>query len=134
MILGGAAILGAPQGRHVEERVFLYIDRFGCTIVIDWHNLERRPASVENGETLAPPVATGASMRGFLDSLPDILAGRDLRALARAISQAHRGDRTFLMMIGAHPIKVGLSPIICGLLRDGILSAIATNGAAIIHD
>ena len=38
------------------------------------------------------------------------------------------------MLTGAHPLKVGLSPLICGMLRDGILSAIATNGAAIIHD
>src|SRR5260370_17017995 len=37
-------------------------------------------------------------------------------------------------MMGAPPLKVGLGPIICDLLRDGILSAIATNGAAIIHD
>jgi deoxyhypusine synthase len=36
--------------------------------------------------------------------------------------------------MGAHPIKTGLSPIICGMLRDGILSAVATNGAAIVHD
>ncbi len=38
------------------------------------------------------------------------------------------------MLTGAHPLKVGLSPLICGMLRDGVLSAIATNGAAIIHD
>jgi deoxyhypusine synthase len=37
-------------------------------------------------------------------------------------------------MMGAHPLKVGLGPIICDLIRDGVLSAIATNGAAIIHD
>src|SRR5947207_3097989 len=82
----------------------------------------------------ATPVGAGASIRELLDGLPDILAGRDLRTLARAIAQTHRSKRTFLMMTGAHPIKVGLSPIICGLLRDGILSAIATNGASIIHD
>ena len=83
---------------------------------------------------LATPLAKGASMRRFLDSLPDVLAARDLRTLARAIATAHRSGRTFLMMTGAHPIKVGLAPIICELMRDGILSAIATNGAAIIHD
>ncbi len=82
----------------------------------------------------ATAVGAGSSMRRFLDSLPDVLAARDLRVLARAIAKAHRSGRTFLMMSGAHPIKVGLSPIICGLMRDGILSAIATNGAAIIHD
>jgi len=80
------------------------------------------------------PVGAGASVRRFLDSLPDVLAARDLRILAGAIAKAHRSGRTFLMMSGAHAIKVGLSPIICGLLRDGILSAYAANGAAIIHD
>ena len=83
---------------------------------------------------LATPLGAGASMRRFLDGLPDVLAARDLCALARAIARAHRSGRAFLMMSGAHPIKVGLGPIICGLLRDGILTAIATNGAAIIHD
>ena len=37
-------------------------------------------------------------------------------------------------MAGAHPIKTGLGPLICEMLRDGIISAVATNGAAIIHD
>ena len=65
---------------------------------------------------------------------PIRLGAAQLRDLARAIAAANRGKRTVLLMSGAHPIKVGLGPIICGLLRDGIISAIATNGAAIIHD
>jgi deoxyhypusine synthase len=88
---------------------------------------------VERGQ-LARPIAAGASMRAFLDSLPEVLAAKELRALARAIARAHRARRPFLMMTGAHSLKTGLSPIICDLIRDGILSAIATNGAAIIHD
>ena len=89
---------------------------------------------IVSAKQLATPIPRGASMRRFLDSLPDALAARDLRVLARAIAATHRSGRTFLMMMGAHPIKVGLAPIICSLMRDGILSAIATNGAAIIHD
>ncbi len=87
-----------------------------------------------NQKQFAAPVAAGASMRRFIEALPDALAARDLRLLARAIASAHRAGRTILLMSGAHPIKVGLSPVICRLMRDGILSAIATNGAAIIHD
>jgi deoxyhypusine synthase len=83
---------------------------------------------------LAQPIASGATMRRFLDALPEVLAARDLRELSRRIAKARRAGRTFLMLSGAHPLKVGLGPIICDLLRDGILSAIATNGAAIIHD
>src|SRR5579872_7130586 len=85
-------------------------------------------------DSFASEVAVGASFHDFLDSLPDVLAGAQLRELARAIAEASRTKRTFLLMSGAHPIKVGLGPIICGMLRDGIISAIATNGAAIIHD
>ncbi len=82
----------------------------------------------------ASEVKAGATMRDFLDSMPDVLAARDLRDLARRIAAAHRVKAPFLLMCGAHPIKVGVGPLICSLIRDGIISAIATNGAAIIHD
>ena len=85
-------------------------------------------------DQLATPLGSGASMREFLDALPDALAARDLRDLARAIAIARRSRRTVLLMMGAHPLKVGLGPLICDLIRDGILTGIATNGAAIIHD
>jgi hypothetical protein len=85
-------------------------------------------------DQFAAPVRAGASLRRFLDSLPDSLAARDLRDLARAVARANRAGRPFLLMSGAHGIKVGLGPLICSMLRDGIVSAIATNGAAIIHD
>ncbi len=85
-------------------------------------------------DDFASEVAAGATFRDFLESLPDVLGAAQLRELARAIAVAHRGKRNVLLMSGAHPIKVGLGPIICGMIRDGIISAIATNGAAIIHD
>ncbi len=82
----------------------------------------------------ASEVRAGATMREFLDSMPDLLGARGLRDLARRIVAAHRAGAPFLLMSGAHPLKVGLGPLICGLIRDGVVSAIATNGAAIIHD
>ena len=85
-------------------------------------------------DDFASEVSAGASFHDFLESLPNALGAAQLRELARAIADATRSKRTVLLMSGAHPIKLGLSPIICGLLRDGIISAIATNGAAIIHD
>jgi deoxyhypusine synthase len=85
-------------------------------------------------EQFAQPLRAGASMRDFIDALPQTLAAADLRDLAARIASARRAGRSFLMLAGAHPLKVGLSPIICSMLRDGVLTAIATNGAAIIHD
>jgi hypothetical protein len=85
-------------------------------------------------EDFARPLKPGGSFGQFLDSLPAILAAAELRELARRIARSHRAGRTFLLMAGAHPIKTGLSPLICELIRDRILSAVAMNGAAIIHD
>ena len=36
--------------------------------------------------------------------------------------------------LGAHVIKTGLGPVLIDLMERGFVSAIATNGAAIIHD
>lgn len=85
-------------------------------------------------DQLATPLAAGASLRDFLDALPNVLAARDLLQLAAAVATAHRRRRAVLLMMGAHPLKVGLGPVISALIHDGIISALATNGAAIIHD
>jgi len=76
----------------------------------------------------------GMTVRAFLTGLPDILAARDLRAIAAAIVTRHRSGKTVVLGMGAHPIKVGLSPLIIDLMRRGIVNAVAMNGAAIIHD
>lgn len=85
-------------------------------------------------DQLARPITAGATVREFLDALPDVLAARDLRDLARRVAIAHRAGRMVLLQMGAHPIKVGLGPVICALLRDGIVTGFAANGAAMIHD
>ncbi len=76
----------------------------------------------------------GRSLAHFLRTLPDILAARDLRAVAAAIAARHRAGRAIVLGMGAHPIKVGLSPLIIDLMRRGIVSAVAMNGACIVHD
>ncbi|HUN59837.1 MAG TPA: hypothetical protein VMU41_17145 [Candidatus Binataceae bacterium] len=82
----------------------------------------------------ATPLASGASIGEFFAALPDVLAASQFRQLARAIADTHRNRRTFLLMTGGHPLKVGLGPLIRDLIHDGVITALATNGAAIIHD
>jgi hypothetical protein len=85
-------------------------------------------------DLLARPVRPGAAVRGFLDGLPRILAADALRDAARAIAESHRRRRPVVVGMGAHVIKVGLSPILIDLMERGIVTAIAMNGAGIIHD
>ena len=76
----------------------------------------------------------GKSFSEFVAGLPDFLAARDLKSVAGAVVEAHKNNRPVILGMGAHPIKVGLSPIIINLMQRGIITAIATNGACIIHD
>lgn len=83
---------------------------------------------------LASPHIKGDGFGRFLDALPDVLAASDFKSVVRAVSDARRNDRPVVLGMGAHPIKVGLSPLIGDLMRRGILTAVATNGACVVHD
>jgi hypothetical protein len=83
---------------------------------------------------VATPPRPGMRIADFLDGLPDILAAKDLRTVAQQIAARHRAGKRLVLGMGAHPIKVGLSPLIIDLMKRGILDGVATNGAAIIHD
>src|SRR5438552_4818749 len=82
----------------------------------------------------AKPAGTNSSLTKFLDSLPDILAGEDLRNLLSAIHIARKQRKAILWGIGGHVIKVGLGPVLIDLMKRGFVSSIAMNGAALIHD
>ncbi|MGQ9812171.1 MAG: hypothetical protein ACUVQ2_01985 [Dissulfurimicrobium sp.] len=85
-------------------------------------------------EDFARPARAGLSLSEFMNILPNQLAARDLKAIAKAVVKAVHNQKPVLLAIGAHVIKVGLNPIIIGLLEQGIISGIALNGAGIIHD
>jgi hypothetical protein len=82
----------------------------------------------------AQPVRPGMTVRELIASLPKQLAGNDFPELAERIAVAVRNKRPVLLGMGAHVIKVGLAPILIELMERGIISALALNGAGIIHD
>ena len=83
---------------------------------------------------LASPPGTDRSFRAFLDSLPDVLAAGDLRQVIRAVVQAKQNRRGVILLLGGHVIKVGLGPLVNTWLQRGIVTHVALNGAAAIHD
>lgn len=82
----------------------------------------------------ATPHKRGQPFKDFIAHLPDILAAKDFRAVVSAVVNARKKKRPVVLGMGAHPIKVGLSTLIIGLMNRGIITAIATNGACIVHD
>ncbi|WP_448874679.1 hypothetical protein [Desulfobulbus propionicus] len=85
-------------------------------------------------DDFASPLRPGMTVRQLMAALPTQLAGGDFPDLVRRIGEAHRNRRPILVGMGAHVIKVGLNPILIDLMRRGIITAVALNGAGIIHD
>jgi Deoxyhypusine synthase len=95
--------------------------------------VKKRLSKVQSS-LLGKKIPKGARVRSLIQSLPDILAAQNLKAIARKIAQAHRTNKTVILGMGAHPIKVGLSPLIIDFIERGIVDAVALNGAGVIHD
>src|SRR4051812_32266572 len=85
-------------------------------------------------EDFAQPVSPNGSFAAFVDSLPAMLAAADFKTIVRAIVDAKRAEAGVVWGLGAHVIKTGLGRVLIDLMERGFVSAIATNGASIIHD
>ncbi|HMD02257.1 MAG TPA: hypothetical protein VKG44_04760, partial [Candidatus Baltobacteraceae bacterium] len=96
-------------------------------------SLADRPSKVR-GTDAGRTVAADASFRAWFDALPNILAGAELRELVARTARAIRSKRPVLLGMGGHVIKVGLGGMLCDLVRDGYVGAVASNGSVTIHD
>jgi len=76
----------------------------------------------------------GETFQAFLDSLPNILAAKELRECVDAIIRARRRSKPVIAAIGGHVVKCGLNRVIIDLMRRGVITALAMNGATSIHD
>ncbi len=91
-------------------------------------------ASKVSVASFSEPPARGDSLREFLAKLPDAYAASDLKAVVKAVVSARERGRPVILGMGAHPIKLGLAPVVIELLKKGVITAIATNGASSVHD
>ena len=93
----------------------------------------RRPNKV-SAEEFAHPPGEDRSFRAFIESLPHVLVARDLRAVVEAIVHAARAKRGVVVMLGGHVVKTGLAPLLAELMRRKVITHVAMNGSAAIHD
>ncbi|MGH7560990.1 MAG: hypothetical protein ACRENB_08215 [Gemmatimonadales bacterium] len=93
-----------------------------------------RRNKVDPSTLAGPPPGPDPSLRRFLESLPDVLAARDLRAVITHLARAARGRKGIVLLLGGHVVKVGLGPLVRTWIDRGIVTHVAMNGAAAIHD
>jgi len=92
-----------------------------------------RPNKVSAGEFATPP-QDDRSFAAFVRSLPDVLKAADFRRVVDAVVQAHRTRRAVIVMLGGHVVKTGIGPLLVDLMRRGVVTDLAMNGSAAIHD
>jgi hypothetical protein len=100
---------------------------------IKTYPLSARPSKVSMADA-ARAWQAGGTLRKYLDSLPNHLAVQSLRKVVVAVLEARRRGKPVILGMGAHVIKVGLSPILVDLLERRLVTAMATNGACAVHD
>jgi len=95
--------------------------------------LRSRPSkvSISDFARVPPP---NASVRAWTRCLPRLLAGESFRSVVAALERARARKKPIIWGLGGHVIKCGLSPVLIDLLRRRYLTAVAMNGAALIHD
>jgi len=85
-------------------------------------------------EDFSSVIKTQGGISNFIDSLPNILAAKDFKAFLAAMRNARKEKKHILFGLGGHVFKVGLNPILQEMIKEGWITAIALNGAGIIHD
>ena len=85
-------------------------------------------------DDFARPVRPDMSVAELISGLPNQFAGVDFPEFIDRLTTSIKKERPVLLGMGAHVIKVGLNPILIDLMERGVISAIALNGAGIIHD
>ena len=100
---------------------------------VQTYSIANRKSKVQTSQ-FAKVYQPGSSFSDFLKTLPDILIGHDFRELLDSIHHAIERDKPIVIMMGAHVIKCGLSPLIIELIKRKIAHCIAVNGAGVIHD
>jgi len=100
---------------------------------VSTYSIQKRASKVSGAE-FAQVHEHGSSFERFFQSLPRILKAKDLHEFVDLTVAAHRKGKPVLLMMGAHVIKVGLSPVVIDLMERRVITCVAMNGAGVIHD
>lgn len=100
---------------------------------IQTYSLRSRKSKIGIKE-FSKPFSPKEGFDQFIESLPDILAGKDFKEFLSLMCGARSKGKAIIFALGGHVIKVGLNPLLIKLMEEGWISGLALNGAGIIHD
>lgn len=102
---------------------------------VSTYSLKERASKVEVKDFSRPvSQSTAKAMTEWLDSLPAILAAKDLKELVAHMKRAREKKAPIMWGMGSHVLKTGLAPILVDLMQEGFVSSLSFNGSTLIHD
>ena len=97
------------------------------------YSIKDRTSKV-NVDLLGKPLDANPTLNEYLDSLPKFLKADDLRRVIDRLKNAIKLNKRIIFMIGAHNLKVGLTPLYTDFMKYYSNLHFAGNGAVSIHD
>jgi deoxyhypusine synthase len=101
---------------------------------VETYSIKSRNNKVNVSDHFAQPLKAGRSVAEFIDSLPRLLGADSLRGVVDAVIMAREKGRPVVLAMGGHVIKCGLQPVLKSLIETDVITAVAMNGSATIHD
>lgn len=101
---------------------------------IKTYSIKTRDNKVNVKEHFARALRPNSSFGAFFDAMPRLLGADSLRGVVDAVVTARQKGRPVVLAMGGHVIKCGLQPILKALIDAEIVTAVAMNGSAAIHD
>ncbi len=108
----------------------LPIDLTGVTT----YPIATRKNMVSLEQNFASTVTKGMTISSFLAAMPQQHGAKNLNATIDAVVSARKKGKPVVIGIGGHVIKCGLQPVLKQLIEADIITAVAMNGSATIHD
>lgn len=94
----------------------------------------KRRANRTGIKAFGKPLNRTTGAKQFFDSLPEFLKAVDINTFMTGVVKARGRGKPFHWLLGAHNLKVGLSPIIIDLMKRDIVTGLSFNGAGVVHD
>jgi hypothetical protein len=95
-------------------------------------SVNERPTKVRIQDFAGP--LEPAAAHTLLEAMPRLLGAAALREVVSRVVGAHRDGRPVFALCGGHVVKVGVSPCLIGLMERRVVTHVALNGAAALHD
>jgi hypothetical protein len=109
------------------------MDYRGKYKVFDPSKIRTYPLSTRVNKVTLEDIILPADVDNLAIELPDKTRS-DIEAVAQAVVSARKAGSPVIILTGAHIIKNGLGVLLIDLVKRGVITLIAGNAAAAIHD